>query len=178
MSESDQITPEMLRSADYLARRAAYRGWGDLDDLLSAAHWGIVRALRSHDASKASTLKTWVILCINSELASLRKQGRRRFATRGAPPVSLPGGMVQEREPGPAAAALYSDESDHFWGFITTGLSPIKREIVEMRYRHELTMRVIGERSGLSESRISQLLSGELHDHITRKAKEYFECHC
>jgi RNA polymerase sigma factor FliA len=91
-----------------------------------------------------------------------------RRDTRGASPVPLkrrpldkdadPLGvevMPDARAIAPVDLAVRSQ----IWDRLRQILPPRQMEVVELYYRHELTLKVIGQRLGLSESRACQLLA-------------------
>jgi len=163
----------------------------DLDALESAAHVGLLRAIRSFDESQGRSITTWIAHCCHSEMldairnADHLSRRSRQMATerdkaiayltqklqrpptdedlekvgvRTRQPTVLGTLEKQYHHPRARSSRCSIKEADTFRE-ATKGLSLLEQNLLYLRFYHDVTLRNIGMILGLSESRISQLLS-------------------
>jgi RNA polymerase sigma factor (sigma-70 family) len=161
------------------------RGQIHEDDCRSAAGNGVCTAYRSWRPDRGASLKTWMMTqgylkaidALREDRSVTREQNAqmRRFLARKVSihdTVMQAGGKGEEpverltmlKDPEDRLAAAADKE---LVARILTGLGERERKIVQWYYLDGFTMKEVGRKLGLSESRMSQQLSGileKLHD--------------
>jgi RNA polymerase sigma factor (sigma-70 family) len=125
----------------------------DIDDIQSAAYFGLVDAAQKYNPSKSSfgTYARWRIV---GEIKDFVRNACKASSRYG---ISLD----QTDENGNSLAESIpqkENNSNDFFEDATKKLTDLDRNILIMYYVHEMSMREIGCKIGVSESRISQVL--------------------
>lgn len=127
----------------------------DLDDLKSAAYFGLVDAAQKFDPSKTVSFGTYAKFRIVGEIQDFIRESYRDNERYG---VSLDqpdengncmAGNVPQGEP---------TDFDEFFDDVTKTLNELDKSIVSSYYVDDLSLKEIGAKIGVSESRVSQLL--------------------
>lgn len=162
MSVINDFVEKNLSLADQLAsrkKRSMQYNWIPLDDLKSAAYYGLFDAARKFDASKECTFKVYARIRILGEMNDLiRTQARR------AKRISFESLDITERH-GQERACLKDFIPDNhrevdldFFEKIVRCLYPNQRQLVKYHYIDGLTLREIADKLHINESYASLLL--------------------
>lgn len=172
--------PERLRLRDSLindylplANKIAYKKQRDmprcvqLDELKSAAYVGLLDAASRFDPSKHTIFAVYarirIIGAINDYLRGRTWGGRTRKAYAWSLDVEVQTGRsghaVSLEDAVASRKSMESMDSDDFFRHVCKSLPVHVQDMFKMYYRDELTMKVIGKRYGISEARVSQLLT-------------------
>jgi DNA-directed RNA polymerase specialized sigma24 family protein len=131
--EAAELSPALVR---YARRWAHARGWGDADDLLSAALWGahLSTVTKPHDGIVAAPFR-WAASFIYKQLRMVRHAHylRRERGLAGGGELIEP--LVPDRRfPRPEEPA----EAAEFWDVAVAGLTAKQREAVLLVFRDDL----------------------------------------
>lgn len=174
----EELIEQHKRIASYHAMaiwRQKYRTGITYDDLQGAALVGLWDAAKRYDPARNAKFSTFCVLRVRGAIYDwirTMSHGSRAIPRNNDSLDEVlhgpPGG--RGRSKGGHETTLLSTltadcdsesemETDEFWERVTRGLSPTERTVLEMHYRYGETMKTIGVRLELTESRISQLLS-------------------
>lgn len=151
-----ELPPELVRFAEGYARWAAYREWGELDDLLSAALYGAWRAVErcGHLEEPIDYWKPWVASFVRSKLLQVRRDVWARARVRRACRVATGrtkdvGSWVADPKPtDPVAEA----ERPAFWERAVQDLTPLQADILLLVHRYELSTHEANRKHGGGDS--------------------------
>lgn len=128
----------------------------DLDDLKSAAYFGLVDAATKFDPARSTSFGTYAKFRIMGEIADFIRESCR---DNERCPVSLDtpdesgscmAACIPQGEPCKDFKEIFDDA--------TKTLTNIDKNIMVMYYLDDLSMKEIGVKIGVSESRVSQIL--------------------
>lgn len=148
----EDVPAEVLATVRRLAHGAARQGWGDEDDMLSAAHYGIALCLHRHEAAgrpglpPSGQLITYAIYQIRAvRCANAKRRARRRPAAKpyGPPPPEI----AQEQE---------------FWQVACEDLTPRQADMLRLVHRVGMSCDEAGRRLGVSGQRVRQAMTRAL----------------
>jgi RNA polymerase sigma factor (sigma-70 family) len=162
------LTPE--RFARGAAVAAAARGWGDYDDLFSAALAAVVKADERYAPERHGDipLDKWRDLCAWRAMYRVM----RRFTARARPVAcDRMASRPDERAEAPVSALLRAE----FWDRATAGLTTNQRAAVLLVHRDGLTQAEAAARLGKSEAAVKQTLD-RAAKHVRRNLREFSPC--
>ena len=142
----------------------------ELDDLISIGTIGLIKAIHTFDAGKASRLSTYAARCIDNELLMLlrsKKKSSREVSLYEPIGTDKEGNEISlldviETEP-VDVVKNYSlkQDIDLLYQLLPKVLSPREQEIITLRYglygERELTQREIAKRLNISRSYVSRI---------------------
>ena len=142
----------------------------EMDDLISIGTIGLIKAIHTFDAKKASRLSTYAARCIDNELLMLfrsKKKTNREVSLYDPIGTDKEGNEISlldviETEP-VDVVKNYSLKQDiaHLYKLLPKVLSTREREIIKLRYglygEKELTQREIAKRLNISRSYVSRI---------------------
>lgn len=142
----------------------------EMDDLISIGTIGLIKAIHTFDAQKASRLSTYAARCIDNELLMLlrsKKKSNREVSLYDPIGTDKEGNEISlldiiETEP-VDVVKNYSLEQDiaHLYQLLPKVLTTREREIIKLRYglygEQELTQREIAKRLNISRSYVSRI---------------------
>lgn len=142
----------------------------ELDDLISIGTIGLIKAIHTFDAGKASRLSTYAARCIDNELLMLlrsKKKSSREVSLYEPIGTDKEGNEISlldviETEP-VDVVKNYSlkQDIDLLYQLLPKVLSPREQEIITLRYglygKRELTQREIAKRLNISRSYVSRI---------------------
>ena len=140
----------------------------EMDDLISIGTIGLIKAIHTFDAQKASRLSTYAARCIDNELLMLlrsKKKTNREVSLYDPIGTDKEGNEISlldiiETEP-VDVVKNYSLKQDiaHLYQLLPKVLTTREREIIKLRYglygEQELTQREIAKRLNISRSYVS-----------------------
>ena len=130
----------------------------DVEDLQSAAYMGLVEAALRYDPNRGIAFSTFasprVFGAIQDHLRS-ESMGRRGDYSKV---FSLNDRMDDEACLQDTLEARPERNDEEFLEAVSIGLGDHAREVIRLYFIDEYSMREVGERFGVSESRISQLI--------------------
>lgn len=147
------IPADIVATATRMARGAALRGWGDPDDLLSAAHFGIALAVHRHAAAgheglpcrgSLVTYMKWQIRAVRS-LAARKAAQRRPLPPKPAEPT--PDVIADRRE---------------FWRVACDDLTERQAEMLRLTFRVGMSSLETGAALGISDQRVRYVVTQAL----------------
>ena len=141
-----------------------------MDDLISIGTIGLIKAIHTFDAQKASRLSTYAARCIDNELLMLlrsKKKTNREVSLYDPIGTDKEGNEISlldiiETEP-VDVVKNYSLKQDiaHLYQLLPKVLTTREREIIKLRYglygEQELTQREIAKRLNISRSYVSRI---------------------
>ena len=141
-----------------------------MDDLISIGTIGLIKAIHTFDAKKASRLSTYAARCIDNELLMLfrsKKKTNREVSLYDPIGTDKEGNEISlldviETEP-VDVVKNYSLKQDiaYLYKLLPKVLSTREREIIKLRYglygEKELTQREIAKRLNISRSYVSRI---------------------
>ena len=136
-----------------------YRSCVTEDDLLGPASLGLVQAALRYDATRGLTFRTFASHRIRGAVLDYLRsidhltRGQRKAVKQSGAPEPMWG--VSTSAPETQFAGALASEA---WRAVAT-LCLRDQEIITLYYREQLTMREIGDRLRINESRVSQLHS-------------------
>ena len=142
----------------------------EMDDLISIGTIGLIKAIHTFDAKKASRLSTYAARCIDNELLMLfrsKKKTNREVSLYDPIGTDKEGNEISlldviETEP-VEVVKNYSLKQDiaYLYKLLPKVLSTREREIIKLRYglygEKELTQREIAKRLNISRSYVSRI---------------------
>lgn len=142
----------------------------EMDDLISIGTIGLIKAIHTFDAKKASRLSTYAARCIDNELLMLfrsKKKTNREVSLYDPIGTDKEGNEISlldviETEP-VDVVKNYSLKQDiaYLYKLLPKVLSTREREIIKLRYglygERELTQREIAKRLNISRSYVSRI---------------------
>ena len=142
----------------------------EMDDLISIGTIGLIKAIHTFDAKKASRLSTYAARCIDNELLMLfrsKKKTNREVSLYDPIGTDKEGNEISlldviETEP-VDVVKNYSLKQDiaYLYKLLPKVLSTREREIIKLRYglygEKELTQREIAKRLNISRSYVSRI---------------------
>ena len=142
----------------------------EMDDLISIGTIGLIKAIHTFDAQKASRLSTYAARCIDNELLMLlrsKKKSNREVSLYDPIGTDKEGNEISlldsiETEP-VDVVKNYSLQQDiaRLYQLLPTVLTTREREIIKLRYglygEQELTQREIAKRLNISRSYVSRI---------------------
>ena len=142
----------------------------EMDDLISIGTIGLIKAIHTFDAQKASRLSTYAARCIDNELLMLlrsKKKSNREVSLYDPIGTDKEGNEISlldiiETEP-VDVVKNYSLKQDiaHLYQLLPKVLTTREREIIKLRYglygEQELTQREIAKRLNISRSYVSRI---------------------
>ena len=142
----------------------------EMDDLISIGTIGLIKAVHTFDAQKASRLSTYAARCIDNELLMLlrsKKKTNREVSLYDPIGTDKEGNEISlldiiETEP-VDVVKNYSLKQDiaHLYQLLPKVLTTREREIIKLRYglygEQELTQREIAKRLNISRSYVSRI---------------------
>lgn len=142
----------------------------EMDDLISIGTIGLIKAIHTFDAQKASRLSTYAARCIDNELLMLlrsKKKTNREISLYDPIGTDKEGNEISlldiiETEP-VDVVKNYSLKQDiaHLYQLLPKVLTTREREIIKLRYglygEQELTQREIAKRLNISRSYVSRI---------------------
>lgn len=154
--ERNQLVENYLPLANKLAnqKKKVLPRRIDLDDLKSAAYYGLMDAARKFDATKNIAFGAYAKFRIMGEIQDFIRRSYRDFERCK---ISLD----QPDENGNVLAdsiAQKTVKSTDFFEDTVKQLSDLDKNVVTLYYVDDLSLKEIGLKIGVSESRVSQLL--------------------
>ena len=154
----------------------------EMDDLISIGTIGLIKAIHTFDAKKASRLSTYAARCIDNELLMLfrsKKKTNREVSLYDPIGTDKEGNEISlldviETEP-VDVVKNYSLKQDiaYLYKLLPKVLSTREREIIKLRYglygEKELTQREIAKRLNISRSYVSRIEKSAIE-----KLREFF----
>jgi RNA polymerase sigma factor (sigma-70 family) len=134
----------------------------DLEDLISAAYLGLCEAASRFDTSKNVSFSTFAYFRINGAIYDyLRGQG---WGAGNRCDVDV------DTQPG-------FEETNHneMLEIVSQGLGDQAQSVLRYYFVDQFSMKEVGEKIGVSESRVSQIVKG-CKDHIRRRYNEVELC--
>lgn len=142
----------------------------EMDDLISVGTIGLIKAIHTFDAQKASRLSTYAARCIDNELLMLlrsKKKSNREVSLYDPIGTDKEGNEISlldiiETEP-VDVVKNYSLKQDiaRLYQLLPKVLTTREREIIKLRYglygEQELTQREIAKRLNISRSYVSRI---------------------
>lgn len=142
----------------------------EMDDLISIGTIGLIKAIHTFDAQKASRLSTYAARCIDNELLMLlrsKKKTNREVSLYDPIGTDKEGNEISlldiiDTEP-VDVVKNYSLKQDiaHLYQLLPKVLTTREREIIKLRYglygEQELTQREIAKRLNISRSYVSRI---------------------
>ena len=142
----------------------------EMDDLISIGTIGLIKAIHTFDAQKASRLSTYAARCIDNELLMLlrsKKKSNREVSLYDPIGTDKEGNEISlldiiETEP-VDVVKNYSLKQDIalLYQLLPKVLTTLEREIIKLRYglygEQELTQREIAKRLNISRSYVSRI---------------------
>ena len=142
----------------------------EMDDLISIGTIGLIKAIHTFDAQKASRLSTYAARCIDNELLMLlrsKKKSNREVSLYDPIGTDKEGNEISlldiiETEP-VDVVKNYSLKQDiaRLYQLLPKVLTTREREIIKLRYglygEQELTQREIAKRLNISRSYVSRI---------------------
>lgn len=142
----------------------------EMDDLISIGTIGLIKAIHTFDAKKASRLSTYAARCIDNELLMLlrsKKKTNREVSLYDPIGTDKEGNEISlldviETEP-VDVVKNYSLKQDiaHLYRLLPKALTEREHEILKLRYglygEKELTQREIAKRLNISRSYVSRI---------------------
>ncbi len=142
----------------------------EMDDLISIGTIGLIKAIHTFDAKKASRLSTYAARCIDNELLMLfrsKKKTNREVSLYDPIGTDKEGNEISlldviETEP-VDVVKNYSLKQDiaYLYKLLPKVLSTREREVIKLRYglygEKELTQREIAKRLNISRSYVSRI---------------------
>ena len=142
----------------------------EMDDLISIGTIGLIKAIHTFDAQKASRLSTYAARCIDNELLMLlrsKKKTNREVSLYDPIGTDKEGNEISlldiiETEP-VDVVKNYSLKQDiaRLYQLLPKALTTREREIIKLRYglygEQELTQREIAKRLNISRSYVSRI---------------------
>lgn len=161
--------PWLQRVATAMHRSLPRSAGLDVDDLVSDAMPGMIRALERFELDRGLKFTTFALLRVKGGIVdALRERDwvprleRQRHGNGDAiVQVTTLDTQASDHSEG-WQEATYDDpdpRGDDFWRHVCRGLSCRDRLILMLYWRLEMTMRDVGDHLGLSESRVSQIMS-------------------
>ena len=154
----------------------------EMDDLISIGTIGLIKAIHTFDAQKASRLSTYAARCIDNELLMLlrsKKKSNREVSLYDPIGTDKEGNEISlldiiETEP-VDVVKNYSLKQDiaRLYQLLPKVLTTREREIIKLRYglygEQELTQREIAKRLNISRSYVSRIEKSAIG-----KLRQYF----
>ena len=169
LEAKDILIQRNLRLVAHIVKK--YQGAvEELDDLISIGTIGLIKAIHTFDAGKASRLSTYAARCIDNELLMLlrsKKKSSREVSLYEPIGTDKEGNEISlldviETEP-VDVVKNYSlkQDIDLLYQLLPKVLSPREQEIITLRYglygERELTQREIAKRLNISRSYVSRI---------------------
>lgn len=157
INERNELIEKYLPLAKKLAkaRKMTIPNYVSLDDLISVAYYGLVDAATKYDPSKCS-FGFYAKLRISGEICDYLREICRdssRYGTsldvRGEEGFSL----------GDTIETCVEDDSEEFLEDVSKNLFGVDKTVFSLYYGKNLTLKEIGCEIGVSESRVSQILT-------------------
>jgi RNA polymerase sigma factor FliA len=166
-SERDRLVLSALRYTRKIARNTAQRVPGELDDIISAAYLGLLDAAARYDAGRGVPFEGFahrrIVGAIRDYLRGQDFVGRRTRSRINAGELSEPS-MIPIRTRSEVASGegvVVSSDPEQETGaeasMAVDTLCPRHREFVALYTYHGYTLREIGLKWGVTESRVSQI---------------------
>ena len=165
----DVLIERNLRLVAHIVKK--YQGAPEeMDDLISIGTIGLIKAIHTFDAQKASRLSTYAARCIDNELLMLlrsKKKSNREVSLYDPIGTDKEGNEISlldiiETEP-VDVVKNYSLKQDiaRLYQLLPKVLTTREREIIKLRYglygEQELTQREIAKRLNISRSYVSRI---------------------
>lgn len=169
-SERDALVRDHMGLAEKIARKKK-RGLPrhiDLEDLISAAYLGLVESVNKFDPDSGVPFSGFAFRRVLGSIQDyLRKLG---VGSRGDNSEGIRHmGQFDVNKQGQSGESFLMSEYRMGFDEITDGVSPLGKELLHLYYIDGLKLKQIGERIGVTEARVSQLLS-QFRDQIRREA--------
>jgi RNA polymerase sigma factor (sigma-70 family) len=156
--ERNRLIENYMPLANKLAseKKKSLPSWVSLDDLKSAAYYGLVDAANKFDPERFISFGTYARWRIAGEILDfIRESCRDNERCSISLDVSDENGVslsarIPQGEP--------SENFDEFFEDLTKGIGDLDKNILLMYYVDDMSLKEIGSRIGVSESRVSQLL--------------------
>jgi len=160
MTTTQQLVEKYIPLANKLAyqKKKVVPSFIDVDDLRSAAYLGLVEAASRFDTNLGVAFSTFAYPRISGAICDfLREQG---FGKSGAPMTSLD--VCCDSDDGVTLKdmieAKREDKTEENFEHVTISLDSQAKAVLRHYFIDEYSMKEVGEKFGVSESRISQLI--------------------
>lgn len=129
------------------------------DDLVQEGMLGFLDAVKTYDASKGSSFKTYAEVCINNRIVSAVRTSfnNKNAALSSALPYEPE--KVDEADSGadPANIVSEKEDSEHLRDILSQGLSDFEKQVVDLRLM-DMSYSQIAEKLGCSEKAVDNAL--------------------
>jgi RNA polymerase sigma factor (sigma-70 family) len=156
--ERNRLIENYLPLANKLAieKKKSLPSWVSLDDLKSAAYFGLVDAANKFDPERFISFGTYAKWRINGEMLDFIRE-----SCRDTERCSI--SLDEQDENGVSLASkipqgVPTENFNEFFEDLTKHLADLDRNILMMYYVEDMSLKEIGGKIGVSESRVSQLL--------------------
>jgi len=161
----NRIVEENLGLCYYVAVRLRHRAPPglDVDDLVAAGVFGLMRAVERFDPSRGVKFSTYAVKAISSHIRREILRWRELPAKPTGEPEEWPSRIAVDpadfdmhrhgREPDPADQVEAADLHHH----AMRRMSPRERTIAQLRYADGMTLRATGDELGVTRERVRQI---------------------
>jgi len=156
--ERNRLIENYMPLANKLAveKKKSLPSWVSLDDLKSAAYFGLVDAANKFDPERLISFGTYAKWRIAGEMLDFIRESCRDTERCSISLDSTDENGVSLASKIPQGVPV--TDFDEFFEDLTKNLADLDRNILSMYYVDDLSLKEIGGKIGVSESRVSQLL--------------------
>ena len=138
----DRLTLRYAAFVKYRCRRFAAAGQ-ELDDLTQEGFIGFIAAVRSFDAGRSTSFRTYAALLIDRFLTDVVRSGGARRRCPEAPVLSMDALLLsaegdallpaaKDRRPDPEAQYIEEETLFHFWQRVSRKCSPLEIQVLRL----------------------------------------------
>ena len=129
------------------------------DDLVQEGMLGFLDAVKTYDASKGSSFKTYAEVCINNRIVSAVRTSfnNKNVALSSALPYEPEKVDEADSDADPANIVSEKEDSEHLRDILSQGLSDFEKQVVDLRLM-DLSYSQIAEKLGCSEKAVDNAL--------------------
>ncbi len=161
MSYRDELIISHLHVADRIAagKKKRVPTFVHYDDLQSAAYMGLVDAAGKYDPTLNDSFENYAYPRIAGAIQDYLRECGWGPKNARRPAVSIDASRPDGTKMADAIEGREEASSGEVFAKMTSRLSPLEKGVMRMYYVDGLTMKEIGNRLGLTESRVSQIAS-------------------
>jgi RNA polymerase sporulation-specific sigma factor len=129
------------------------------EDLAQEGMLGFLDAVKTYDASKGSSFKTYAEVCINNRIVSAVRTSfnNKNVALSSALPYEPEKVDEADSDADPANIVSEKEDSEHLRDILSQGLSDFEKQVVDLRLM-DLSYSQIAEKLGCSEKAVDNAL--------------------